>query len=192
MYELGEEPPLPDIVITTLGWATMKPELRSFQGPSASGGTQEELALGFKSTIYQPRFSNITFQLDTPWFDQNPLTNGLDKSLLKFRPIPLTEIILYDSDYNSIGNLEAVVRQELEIIRNEQLDTKHVTHTFERDKFLGPDCTGITYIKINKVAFDVVIESTERPARFKLKNFVKLVLREIPSGDERAFLVPKQ
>jgi Restriction endonuclease len=192
LYELGEEPPLLDIVITTLGWATMKPELRSFQVPSASGGTQGELALGFKSTIYQPRFSNITFQLDTPWFDQNPLTNQIDKSQLKFPPIPLAQIVLYDSDYNPIDNVEAVVRKELEIIRNEKIDTKHVVHIFEKDTFFGPDYTGFTYIKINKIAFDVVIDSTERPARFKLKNFAKLVLREIPSGEERTFLVPKQ
>ena len=192
LYELGEEPPLSNAVITTLGWVIMKPELRSFQVPSATGVAHEELALGVKSTFYQPHFSNFTVQFDTPWFDQNPLTNQIDKSQLKFPSIPFAQIVIYDSDHNSIGNVEVVVRQELEIIRNEQINTKHVIHTFEKDTFLGPDYTGIAYIKINKIAIDVVIESIERPARFKLKNFVKLVLREIPSGEERTFLAPKQ
>jgi hypothetical protein len=147
--------------------------------------------MGLKTTVYEPRYSNIQFEIDSAWFAQNPATSQLDKSSIKLQPLPIVEIILYDKGQASATNLEAVVREEIAIVKHEKSDRKHVVHVFTYDTFIGPPCTAGPFIKINKVSFDLEIEVVERPAHFNLSRFVRFVLREIPSDKTRTFLAPK-
>jgi hypothetical protein len=115
----------------------------------------------------------------------------MDKSSIELHPLPIVEVILYDQNQASATNLEAVMREEIAIVKHEKPDRKRLVHVFTGDTFIGPPCTDGPFIKINKVSFDLEIEVTERPAHFNLSRFVKLVLREIPSDKTRTFLAPK-
>ena len=194
LYELDEPPPKKNISITTMGWFKLTAEIRSFKvpAPDPGGGTVEQLAMGLKATIYEPRYSNFAIQLDSTWFDSNPETADLDKASLSLRPLPILEVNLYDQNRSPIGNIEAVVRQELGLMKRENLNQKHIEHTFDTPTFLGPESTGDLFLKINRVNFDLEIMVSERPPHFNLPGFVKLVLREIPSQKERAFITREQ
>ena len=77
-------------------------------------------------------------------------------------------------------------------MKRENLNQKHIEHTFDTPTFLGPESTGDLFLKINRVNFDLEIMVSERPPHFNLPGFVKLVLREIPSQKERAFITREQ
>jgi len=194
LYELDEPPPKKNIIITTLGWFNLAPEIRSFKVPTPDpgGGTVEQLAMGMKATIFEPRYSNFAIQIDSTWFASNPDTAHIDKSSLSLRPLPVLEVNLYDQNRSPIGNMEALVRQELGLMKSEKLSQKHIEHTFDTPTFLGPESTEDLFLKINKVTFDLEIVVTERPPHFNLPGFVKLVLREIPSQKERNFIAREQ
>jgi len=194
LYELDEPPPKKNITITTLGWFNLAPEIRSFKvpAPDPGGGTVEQLAMGMKATIFEPRYSNFAIQIDSTWFASNPDTAHIDKSSLSLRPLPVLEVNLYDQNRSPIGNMEALVRQELGLMKSEKLSQKHIEHTFDTPTFLGPESTEDLFLKINKVTFDLEIVVTERPPHFNLPGFVKLVLREIPSQKERNFIAREQ
>ena len=175
--------------MTTLGWAKCKAEIRSFKLPAKNPEHEavEEVAAGLKATVYEPRFSNIQFEIDSAWFAQNPNTSQLDKSRIELHPFPIVEILLYDQNQAPATNLEAVVRKEIAIVRGEKTNRKRVVHVFTGDTFIGPPCTDGLFIKINKVSFDLEVEVTETPAHFNLSKFVELVLREIPSDKHELF-----
>ena len=191
LYELGEPAKQPNTQITPLGWLLFTAEFRTFKVPSKNPdeGLIDELAMGVKTTVFQPVYSNFVFQIDSPWRDKN--LSGLDSSKLKLNTLPIAEVILYDQNHDRTGNLDEIVRQELAVMKNEKLDRKRVEHVFSRDTFLGPPCTNDVFMKTNKIAFDLEIKVTETPAHFELSRFVKLVLREIPSDKTRTFLAPK-
>lgn len=191
LYELGEPAKRPNTQITPLGWILFKAEFRTFKVPSANPdeGLVDELAMGLKTTVYQPVYSNFVFQIDSPWFDKN--LPALDRSQIVLNTLPNDQVIFYDQNHAPVGNLDDVVRQELAIMKGEGLDHKHVEHVFATDTFIGPPCTSGEFMKVNKVAFDLEIKVTETPADFNLSRFVKLVLREIPSETTRTFLAPK-
>jgi len=152
LYELDEQPPKKNITITTLGWINMAAENRSFKvpAPDPGGGTVEQLAMGLKATIFQPRFSEFAIQIDTAWFASNADTAHIDISSVWLRPLPVLEVNLYDQNRSPIGNMEAIVRQELDLMKSEKLNQKHIEHTFDTPTFLGPESTGDLFLKINK------------------------------------------
>ena len=193
LYELGELPPKKNVTLTTLGWAVAKADIRSFSIPSKNPEEKpvEELAMGINMTVFNPRFSNLVFEVDGTSFQQNVPASEHDNGKFKLHTLPFQEIILYDQNHASVGNLDTIVRKELAIIKGEKLDRKHVVHVFDRDTFIGPSITGGYFIKTNKVSFDVEIEVADRPAHFNLTKFVQLVLREIPSDKSRTFLAQK-
>ena len=39
--------------------------------------------------------------------------------------------------------MEAIVRQELDLMKSEKLNQKHIEHTFDTPTFLGPESTQI-------------------------------------------------
>jgi hypothetical protein len=194
LYELDEPPPKKSITITTLGWFIATAELRTFKvpAPDPGDGTVEQLAMGIKATIFEPRYSNFAIQIDSTWFSTNPDTAHIDKSSLSLRPLPVLEVKLYDQNRSPIGNMEVIVRQELGLMRSVKLNQKHIEHTFDTPTFLGPESTGDLFLKINKVTFDLEVVVTERPPHFNLPGFVKLVLREIPSQKEQHFITREQ
>ena len=114
----------------------------------------------------------------------------MDKSHVELNPLPIVEVILYDQNQAAATNLEAVVREEIAIAKNEKPDRKRLVHVFAGDTFIGPPCTDRHFIKISKVSFDLEIEVTKRPAHFNLSRFVKLVLHEVLSDKTRTFLAP--
>jgi Restriction endonuclease len=194
LYELDEPPPKKNISITTLGWCKFTAEFRTFKvpAPDPSGGTVDQLAMGLKATIFEPRYSTFAIQIDSTWLSTNPDTAHIDKSSLSLRPLPVLEVKLYDQNRLAIGNMEAIVRQELDLMKSEKLDQKHIEHTFDTPTFLGPESTGDLFLKINRVTFDLEIVVTERPPHFNLPGFVKLVLRKIPSQKEQHFITREQ
>jgi hypothetical protein len=191
LYELGEPPKRPNTQITPLGWVVYKAEFRIFKVPSKnpSEGPIEELAMGLRTTVFQPIYSSFVFQLDSPWFDKNLV--GLDKAKIKLNTLPNAEVVFYDQNHTPVSNLDESVRQELAVMKDEKLDRMHVEHVFANETFIGPPCTNDVFIKVNKVAFDLEIKVTETPAHFSLSKFVKLVLREIPSEKTLTFLARK-
>ena len=167
------------------------PILQSAPAPDPGGGV-EQLAMGLKWTIFEPRISNFVIHVDSTWFASNPDMANIDKSSLSLRPLPNHEVVFYDQDRSPIGNLEALLRQELGLMKSEKLNQKQTEHAFATPTFLGPESTGDLFLKINKVTFDVEIVITERPPHFNLPGFVKLVLREILSQKERHFITREQ
>jgi len=176
LYELHEPPPKKNITITTMGWAKFTAEFRSFKvpAPDPGGGTVDQVAMGLKATVFEPRYSNFAMHID--------------KSSLSLRPLPVLEANLFDQNRSPVGNMEALVRQELDLMESEKLNQKHIEHTFDTPTFLGPESTGDLFLKINKVTFDLEVVVTERPPHFNLPGFVKLVLRAIPSQKELCFI----
>jgi len=193
LYELGELPPKKNVALTTFGWAIAKADIRSFSIRSKNPEEKpvEELAMGINMTVFNPRFSNLVFEVDRTSFQQNVPASKRDIGKSKLHTLPFQEMILYDQNQASVGSMDTIVRQELATLKGEQLDRKHVVHVFDRDTFVGPAITGGYFVKTSKVSFDVEIEVAERPAQFKLTKFVQLVLREIPSDKSRTFLAQK-
>jgi hypothetical protein len=193
LYGLDEPPKPPNTTITALGWIKFEVEIRSFTLPAKNPEPEpiEELAAGLKTTVYEPRYSNIKFEIDPVWSAQNPAASQMGQSPIELNPLPIVEVILYDQNQASSTNLEAIVREEIAVVKDEEPGRKHLVHVFNGDTFIGPPSTDGPFIKINKVSFDLEIETTERPAHFNLSRFVKLVLREIPSDKTRTFLAPK-
>jgi len=192
LYEL-DEPPKRPITITTLAWVKFEVEFRSFKLPVSNPDHEpvEELAAGLKTTVYEPRYSNIQFEIDRVWFAKNHATSQMDNFPIELNPLPIVEVILYDQNQASTTNLEAVVREEIALVKNEKPDRKRLVHVFAGDTFIGPPYTDGHFIKISKVSFDLAIEITKRPAHFSLSRFVKLVLHEVLSDKTRTFLAPK-
>jgi len=188
LYELDEPPMPPNIAITTLGWIKYEVVFFKFPANSPEHEPVQELAVGLKPTVYRPRCSNIQFEIDPAWLAQNPATSQMDKFPIELNPLPIVEVILYDQNQASATNLEAVVREEIAIVKDEKPDRRRLVHVFAGDTFIGPPCTDGPFIKIKKVSFDLEIEVTARPAQFDLSRFVELVLREIPSDKTRTFL----
>jgi hypothetical protein len=167
LYGLDEPPKPPNTTITALGWIKFEVELRSFTLPAKNP------------------------EIDPVWSAQNPAASQMGQSPIELNPLPIVEVILYDQNQASSTNLEAIVREEIAVVKDEEPGRKHLVHVFNGDTFIGPPSTDGPFIKINKVSFDLEIETTERPAHFNLSRFVKLVLREIPFGKTRTFLAPK-
>ena len=192
LYEL-REPSKTNITVTTLAWGVLTPELRSFKVPSVNPeeGPVEQLALGVKATIFEPRCSDFLVQIDSAWFNSNPATAQIDKSSVKLRTLPPLDVNLYDQNEVLVKNIEDVLRQEIAAMKEEKLSHKHVEHIFDTPTFLGPDSTGELFIKINKISFDLDVEVTERPPHFDLEGFVRLIVREIPSQKKRHFIARK-
>jgi Restriction endonuclease len=180
LYELGELPPKKNVALTTLGWLIAKADIRSFSIPTNNPEEKpvEEVAMGINLTVFNPRFSNLVFEIDGTSLRQNVPASERDNGKFKLYTLPFLETILYDENHASVGNLDATVRKELAIMKGEKLDRKHVVHVFDPDTFLGPpSTTGGYFVKTNKVSFDVEIEVAERPPHFNLTKFVQLVLR---------------
>jgi Restriction endonuclease len=194
LFELGEPQKRPNTTVTMLGWIKYDAEIRSFklEGKLPDQEPVEELAMGLKTTVFEPRYSNIEFQIDSSWFDKNLATSKINKSRIELNRLPIVQVIIHDENQAPASNLEAVVRQEIAIMKDEKLDRKHVEHVFDRETFLGPPCTDNVFIKVNKVSFDLEIQVTETPAHFNLSKFVQVVLREIPYDKTRTFLAPKE
>jgi hypothetical protein len=192
LYELDELPKPPNTVITTLGWGRYEAEIRSFkiQPNDPDQKPVEEIAMGLKVTVYEPRLTSLKFQIDPAWVAENSSAGLTDQSRISLPEIPLLQIFLYDPNQAPIGNLETVLREELAIVREEKVSQKHLERVFT-DTFLGPAYTGNGFIKIKSVSFDVEVEQKHKPAHFNLTKFVQLVLREIPSNKTRTFLGPK-
>ena len=196
LYELSkqseepEEPNQPNLTLTTWGWVTFKGEVRGFENPVDDKG-KRPTAIRVSATVFQPRCSNVTLDIDKTWFDKNVLTRDIDASSLRFEPSPLSEVTLYDDQQRAISDLETILLQELEAIRKDNVTEKQAVHAFDQPAFLGPELTNLTYIKLNKVVFDIEIETTHRAGRFNLKNLVQVMLREIPDGKPRWFTKPK-
>jgi hypothetical protein len=193
LYELAEPPRRPNTQITRLDWFICKPEFRTFRVPSKNTdeGLIDEVAMGLKMTVFHPIISTFAWKLDSPWFDKNLADTGLDKSQIKFNPIPDEQVILYDETHAPVSNLDAIIRQELSIVKEEKLDRKHVERVFDSGTFIGPPYTNDVFIKITKLSFDLEIRVKEIPADFTLARFAKFVLREIPSNKTRTFIAPK-
>src|ERR1039457_7253691 len=105
----------------------------------------------------------MQFEIESGWFAQNPATCQMDKNRIKLNRLPIVECILYDQTQASATNLEAVVREEIAIVKDEKSDRKHVVHVFTDGTYIGPPCTDGPFFKINKVSFDLEIKATERP-----------------------------
>jgi hypothetical protein len=180
-------------VITTVGWATYAAVLRSFKIDPKNPGEApvEEIALGLDMTIYEPHLTGLKFQIDPEWLAENPLTGLTDQSQISLPALPLMHILLYGPNQAPIGNLENVLREELVVAREGKFSQRHVDRVFT-DTFLGPAYTGVGFIRIRSVSFDIIVEQKHKPAHFSLTKFVRLVLREIPSNKTRTFLGPKQ
>jgi hypothetical protein len=64
LYELDEPRKRPNTTITMLGWVKYEAEFGSFKlkGKRPEQEPVEELAMGLKTTVFEPRYSNIEFQ----------------------------------------------------------------------------------------------------------------------------------
>jgi Restriction endonuclease len=190
LYELSEEseePDEPNLTATVGDWVRFKGEVRGFQNRG-----KLPTAIRLSSTVFHPRCSNVTLDIDKAWLDKNALTRDIDASSLKFEPRLLSEIILYDDQQRAISDLETILREELEVIRKENVTEKKAVHAFDQPTFLGPETTNLTYIRLNKVVFDIEIETTHRAGSFNLNNLVQFMLREIPDGKPLWFIKPKE
>jgi hypothetical protein len=92
-----------------LGWAIFEPELRSFKMPAGLGQHEavEEVAMGLKIKIFEPKCSNIVFGIDRG--------SVSDMSNIKLNPLPLREVILHHQNRSPKGTFEDIVRHELAI-----------------------------------------------------------------------------
>jgi hypothetical protein len=144
--------------------------------------------LGTRYTVFEPRCSELTFGLDRPWLEQN----NLDISAVRFPPSLFRDIALFDGGQSAVSNLELVLRQEIEIMKEQGVDRKHVVHTFEPPTFLGPEFTGVSYVKVDAVSVNIEIQTTHVPLRFDASKFVQFVLREVTSGGTHLLLKPRK
>jgi hypothetical protein len=200
LYELSEEPEEPDglnVTATVGDWITFRVEVRAFENRADDKG-EFPTAVRLSSTLFHHRCSNVTLEIDKAWLDKSALTKDIDASSLKFVPRPLSEVTLYDDQQRPISNLGAILLQELEVIREENVTEKQAVHAFEQPTFVGPETilgletANLTLIKLNKIVFNIEIEKSHRAGRFNLKDFVQFVLREIPGGKPRFFIMPKE
>ncbi|MGO9518448.1 MAG: restriction endonuclease, partial [Candidatus Korobacteraceae bacterium] len=122
LYELSEEPDEPDepnVTATVGDWVRFSGEVRAFENRVDDKG-KFPTALRVSTTVFHHRCSNVTLEIDKAWL----VTREIDASSLKFDPRPLSEVTLYDDQQRAISNLETILRQELEVIRKENVTEK--------------------------------------------------------------------
>ena len=192
LFQLDESRPH-NVNISRLGWAqgwiTVVPLHGSQKNEDVAA--QKDLAIGTKYTVFTPHFSDLRFQHDAAWFRQNPLMSSIDISTIKLPPTQFRDIILYDESQAVVSNLELILRQVIEVMKEEKSDKKHLVHTFDRPTFLGPPVTATSYIKVNSVSANINIESSVLPLRFGNSKFVAFLLHHISSGKTQWFFRPK-
>ena len=159
------------MTVTTWGWVTYRGEVRRFENQVDDDG-RRATAISIGAIVFQPRCSNVTLDIDKTWFDNNALTKDTDVASLEFGSLRLSEVTLYDDQQKASSSLEKILLEEIEIIRKENVTQKQAVHVFDQPRFLGPEVTKVTYIKLNKVVFDIEVETTDETPRFNLKNLV--------------------
>ncbi len=156
LFELSQvegEKPLPNLKAMVGDWVVGRAEIRSFTVPDEKGGTREELVLGIHMTIFHPVRSNMTVEMDSKWFNEDPVGQQIDKSKISFAPRVLSEFVLYDSAGERCSTLQQVVNDEVAIMKADKIDAKHIIHRFEKDTFFKPDSPEIPPVKIKAIAF---------------------------------------
>ena len=190
LYELDKARPR-NVTISDLGWAKYFIVMAPLHGSpkNEQPAAQENYALGWKWTVFTP---HVDFRLrhDPAWLEQNPIEGNFDVLKFKVPATPLRDIILYDEYHAVTGNIQLVLREEIEVMKEEKIDKKQLVHTFERPTFVGPPVMP-SYIKINSMSANIEIESTDLPMRFGNSKFVQFVLRGITSGKTQFFFRPK-
>jgi Restriction endonuclease len=189
LYKLDESRPN-NLNISTLGWARCDIIRAPLRGSPKNEeiAAQEHFAIGWQWTVFTPHCSDLRFQHDKAWLEQDLLMSNLDISTFKLLPMLFRDIILYDENHTVVSNVALVLRQAIEGMREESSDKKTLVHTFERPTFLGPPVTDPFYIKVNSVSANIKIESTVLPMRFfGNSKFVQFVLHQISSGKTQSF-----
>jgi hypothetical protein len=193
LFQLDESRPH-NVDISRLGWAQGWITVVPLHGSQKNEGVaaQKDLAIGTTYTVFTPRFSDLRFQHDDAWFKQNPLMSSIAISAIKLPPTQFRDIILYDESQAVVSNLELILRQVIEVMKEEKSDKKHFVHTFDCPTFLGPPVTATSYIKVNSVSANINIESSVLPLRFGNSKFVAFVLHHISSSKTQWFFRPKE
>lgn len=193
LYKLDESRPH-NVNISTLGWAQFWVSVVPLRGSNKTEevATQKDLALGWRITVFTPRFSDVRFRHDATWLKQNPLMSSIDLSTIKLPPTQFRDIALYNESHAVVSNLELVLRHAVEVMKEEKHDEKHLVHTFDSPTFLGPPVIDTVYIKVNSVSANIKIESSVLPVRFGNSKFVAFVLHHITSGKTQWFFRAKE
>jgi hypothetical protein len=108
LYKLHEEPqqpPEPNLTVTTLGWVKAKAEIRRFEFPTGEDGSiQEKLAIGIAMTAFQPRHSNINL---------NSIGNGLPRTLPQRRLESLVCSARQNHSFRSFFTMNTILQSQI-------------------------------------------------------------------------------
>jgi hypothetical protein len=191
LYELREADYLPNLQITTTGWAqfrAVRMPLRGIVMTTAETKPDSWYALGLDVDVFTPNFSNIRFEIPVAWVQSE--YPDLDVSVIWKHQFPvkaLHETFLYNEDGAVICNLAKVFRQITDSMSIEGLRQGRRTHLFEKATFLQTGAPDFPRVNIQSVSVDVEIECRHEIRRARMSNFAQWVLRELNSGSAEWF-----
>jgi hypothetical protein len=186
IYELREFEEAAPIPMTAGGWAKIELVRVPLHGAVKYVGEdvnfENAYAVAFVWDVCTPHFSEMKFDVSTSWLKQEyPTTDLGEFKHADFPATPLTDIILYNQEGTSVGDLQTLFSKLIEGMREENIDEKRVSHDFAEPTFIRMPLWVIPYFKINAVSVYVEIRHTHQTRRAKMSNFAQLVLHELNS-----------
>ena len=190
LYELKEADDLPPLQITMGGWA----HLRVIGMPSnglvlTSGESKSDagsaVAFGFDYDVFTPYYSGIKFTPLKDWLQGEYPTEDIDSiTKLTFPAVPPNERLFFDATGVVVGNLASVLRETVEGMKNDKVEKKEVTHTFEPAVFIQTGSSRFPRVKVTAVSVSVEIKQTHVLRRAKMSNLTQLVLHQLNSDEK--------
>jgi hypothetical protein len=187
IYELREADAAPALGITAGGWATFKLVPMPLHGLLTNGepdiDATSAIAFGFDQEVFTPHFSEIKFDVSKSWLEGEYPGEDVNR-IRTFNPGASFwhEILLYDDRGTVVGNLGMVFGEITEVMRNEGVEKKRVTHVFEKPVSIRTVSLNVPWIRTTAVSADVEIQRSRALLRGKMSNFPQLVLHQLNSN----------
>ena len=177
IYELKEETPPPRLAITYTGWVHF-----ALKGYRKTAGGQP-LGLSVETEIVTPEFSDLTFNADPAWVQENggvvPPTTGL-----RFLP---HEVEFCDGEQHIVRTLRDIYQEiAMEVDRRGEKEARQ-SHSFDAPTFLRLP-SGASTVKVTGLSVDVTIRKELQERLWTAPNVVTFILKNIEDENTQRFV----
>ena len=99
--------------------------------------------MGIRMRLFDPKFSNLIFEISGPSLVEALSDTGLNIGKFKLNTLPFLETILYDKSREAVSNLDAILGHELAVIKGEHANRSVLFTLLEKETFLEQESTGL-------------------------------------------------
>jgi hypothetical protein len=195
LFQLFEEPPK-EITVTVGSFAKFRIAKKTPSGIKDLNDPDARIQPGvlvFEIIVFDPVFSDGTFQYDVSWLQEQKKRIGdrvvTEMVSQRIEGLP-HEIGFYDESGNTTGNLQKIYTSFVEEMREKEIVSNRMLHRFSAPTFLKVSSQALPYIKIDGLSSYVTLEPRAPHISYaKAKEMVNYILRNLTSGEEKVFRV---